>query len=484
MKKNLLPLVFTLAFGLWSLVVHAQFTLTVTNGYGGGSYSAGDTVDIWSKEFPLTDVFDKWTGDVQFLEYADEWHTTVIMPSQNVSVTGHTRTIGSFTINHESIMGRDTLKEVYSYFPPNFKGVIFCFHGTGGQATNWTTLFDYVQFLHDAVADTFAFIITESEETTKQADLNNNGKTNQWNYVPYDSTNVDFANLQALMDTFELRGITNASTNYFSVGMSNGGAFSATAATYFNWTAAVSYCAQAGNLLASITTVPIQWCMAKYDNHPNVGQAGNAEALANHNTMVNRGICSRYFSFDHSPVYAQRFMRSPTITQTKSNNLMLELQNNNLLDANKYLLYATDSIAARILASPASYPQYLTLAATDKIFMATQVDVMYSAHQFFCDYDKRTLEFFNYQCAVPTGILDSGSEILDFTIQPNPVSDALNVSVSENFIGEEVCVFDLSGRRIMSAEIRNQKSDLNTSALTPGLYFISVKNEVRKFVKD
>ena len=475
---------FVLPLLLVATISFAQFTLTVTNGYGGGTYSAGDTVDIWSKEYPLTDVFDKWTGDVQFLEYADEWHTTVIMPSQNVSVTGHTRTIGSFTINHESIMGRDTLKEVYSYFPPNFKGVIFCFHGTGGQASNWTTLFDYVQFLHDAVADTFAFIITESEETTKGVDLNNNGKTNQWNYAPYDSTNVDFANIQALIDTFRLRGITNASTNYFSVGMSNGGGFSATAATYFNWTAAVSYCAPAGNLLASLTTVPIQWCMAKYDNHPNVGPAGNAEALSNHNTLVSRGICSRYFLFDHSPVYPQRFMRSPTITQTKSNNLILELQNNNLLDANKYLLYATDSIAARILASPASYPQYLTLAATDKVFMATQVDVMYSAHQFFCDYDKRTLEFFNYQCNIPTGIQDLGHETLDMRIQPNPVNDVLQVSVSEKLIGEEATVFDLSGRKVFSAAVSALNFELRTLNLSKGLYFLHIKNEVRKFIKD
>ncbi len=475
---------FTLLLLLLCSASFSQFTLTVTNGYGGGTYSAGDTVHIWSKEYPLTDVFDKWTGDVQFLEHDDEWHTTVIMPAQHVAVTGHTRTIGSFTISHESIMGRDTLKEVYSYFPPNFKGVIFCFHGTGGQATNWTTLFDYVQFLHDAVADTFAFIITESEETTKQADLNNNGKLNQWNYLPYDSTNVDFANLQALIDTFELRGITNSSTRYFSVGMSNGGAFSATAATYFNWAAAVSYCAQAGNLLASITTVPIQWCMAKYDNHPNVGQAGNAEALANHNTMVNRGICSRYFLLDHSPVYPQRFMRSSTITQTKSNNLVLELQNNHLLNTNKYLLYAADTIGARIMASPALYPQFLTLAATDKIFMATQVDVMYSAHQFYCDYDKRALEFFNYQCAVPTGISDFEWRMADFQIQPNPVNDVLMVSVSENLIGEEAAVFDLSGRKVLSAAVSALRFELRTLNLSNGLYFLCIKNEIRKFVKD
>lgn len=481
MKKHFL--IFFLSIGSYLLSV-AQFTLTVNNGYGGGTYSAGDTINIYSKEFPLTDVFDKWTGDVQFLEYADEWHTTVIMPAQNISVTGHTRTIGTFTINHESIKGRDTLKEVYSYFPPNFKGVIFCFHGTGGQATNWTTLFDYVQFLHDAVADTFAFIFTESEETTKQADLNNNGKTNQWNYVPYDSTNVDFANIQAIIDTFKLRGITNASTNYYSVGMSNGGAFSAMCATYFNWTAAVSYCAQAGNLLASISTVPIQWCMAEYDNHPNVGQAGNAEALANHQTMVNRGICSRYFLFDHSPVYPQRFMRSPTITQTKSANLRNELQNNNLLDANGYLLYATDTIGAQILASPASYPQYITLPASDKLFMATQVDVMYSAHQFFCDYDKRTLEFFNYQCAIPTAIPAISQESLAVSLNPNPVSDVLNVSVSENLIGEEIGVYDLSGRSVISTAVSSLNFELRTLSFAPGIYFLKIGSITKKFVKD
>lgn len=481
MKKNLRLVALSYVLCHVSLVCSAQFTLTVTNGYGSGTYNAGDTINIYSKEFPLTDVFDKWTGDVSFLEYADEWHTTVIMPSQNVAVTAHTRTIGAFAINHESIMGRDTLKEVYSYFPPNFKGVIFCFHGTGGNATNWTTLFDYVQFLHDAVADTFAFIITEAEEITKQTDFNFNGKL-QWNYTPFDSTNVDFANIKILIDTFTNRGILNASTNYFSVGMSNGGAFSANAATYFNWAAAVSYCAQAGNLLASITTVPIQWCMAKYDNHPNVGQAGNAEALANHNTMVNRGICSRYFSFDHSPVYPQRFMRSATISQTKSNNLYLELKNNNLLDANDYLLYATDTIAARILATPFSYPQYLTLSATDKVFMATQVDVMYSAHQFFCDYNKRTLEFFNYQCGVPTSISDFRFAISDLKVYPNPVSDILNLEVSDDLIGKEVSVFDISGRNLFGSNILNSQFNIPVSAWNAGVYFLHAGGAVRKVI--
>lgn len=163
---------------------------------------------------------------------------------------------------------------------------------------------------------------------------------------------------------------------------------------------------------------------------------------------------------------------------------MLELQNNNLLSADKYLLYATDTIGARILATPASYPQYLTLAATDKLFMATQVDVMYSAHQFFCDYDKRTLEFFNYQCSVPTAIQDIGQEVLDIRLDPNPTSDNLNISVPQELVGEELSVYDLSGRKIMMSEVRSPKTEVNTSLFAAGIYFVKIRTQTQKFIKQ
>ncbi len=471
---------------LISVTCFSQYTLTVTNGYGGGVYNAGDTIHLWSAAIPASNVFDKWTDDVSHLESNDEWHTTLIMPSQNVSVTANFRNIGSYTINHESIMGRDTLKEVYSYFPPDFKGVIFCFHGTGGNATNWTTLFDYKQFLNDAVADTFGFIITEAEEITTQTDYSLNGKL-QWNYLPYDSTNIDFANIKILIDTFAQRGILNSPTKFYAVGMSNGGAFASTIATFYNWRAAVSYCAQASQLLANTTAVPVQWCMQKYDNHPNVGQAGNAEALNNHNTMVSRGICSNYFSNDHSPVYPERFMRSGTITQTKANNLFTELQNNNLLDGNNYLLYASDSIAARIAATPASFLQFLSLPAADKIFMSTQVDAMYSAHQFYSDYNKKTLKFFDSLCdtaSMPTGINEMRVSNSGIRIFPNPANGDANLIVNESLQGKGIFVFDATGRKIFEAKIQALTFTLRTGDWEPGVYFIKTKGAVCKFLKQ
>jgi hypothetical protein len=481
--KIFLPLFVAITFN----VTAQSFQLTVNNGYGSGTYNAGDTVHIWSAAIPANNVFDKWTGDVSFLESKDEWHTTVIMPSQNVSVTANFKNTGGYTIQHESLMGRDTLKEVYSYFPPVYRGVIFCFHGTGGSATNWTTLFEYKQFLNDAVADSFAFIITESEETTKQADLNANGKTNQWNYLPYDSTNVDFANIKILIDTFTQRGKINAATPLYSVGMSNGGAFSSTIATFYKWDAAVSYCASATQLLASVTTVPIQWCMAVHDEHPQVGPQGNAEALSNHNTLLSRGICSNYFAHDRSPVYPERFMRIGSITSTKSANLFAELQSHNLLDANNYLLYPSDTIAQRILAAPLTFPTFLSLTATEKIFVANEVDVMYAGHQFYSDYNKKTLKFFRSPCdtaEVPTTVPEVVEKRNELHVYPNPVKNSLNIETANISAAEEVLVFDILGNKVLSERISEKQFSLSTTALHPGVYFIKVGNQVKRVIKE
>lgn len=489
MKRHLLQLAFLnlLIVGFCMVSVAQTYSLTVNNGYGSGNYSAGDTVDIWCNAIPSAQVFDHWAGDVSSLESQDEWHTKLLMPAQNISVSANFRTIGTINIQHESIMGRDTLKEVYSYFPPHFKGVIFCFHGSGGAAANWITLLDYRQFLHDAVADTFAFIITEAEEITKQTDFDSDGKL-RWATLPYDSaTNVDLANIKILMDTFRLRGITNGATKYYAVGMSNGGNFSPEVATLFGWSAAVSYCAQSSQLLMNMTQVPIQWCMAKYDNHPNVGPQGNADALADHNTLASRGICTNYFLQDHSPVYPERFMRDGNINSTLAGHLFTELQNNHLMDSDYYMLYASDTVFARILATPFSYPYFISLPAAEKIFMSTQVDAMYAAHQFFSDYNKRTLHFFDAPCDtswLPNDVREINESTADFSVYPNPTANVLQVQLNENLSGENILLLDITGRILARVPITAKEQQLSVAALPAGIYLLKVKNTTRKVVKN
>lgn len=489
MKRDFLFYLLLFAFlaGVSQIAVGQTYSLTVNNGYGSGNYNADDTVDIWCPAIPTNQIFDRWSGDISTLESNDEWHTKLLMPAQNISVSANFRAIGFIHIQHESIMGRDTLKEVYSYFPPQFKGVIFCFHGTGGAASNWVTLLDYQQFLHDAVADTFGFIITEAEEITKQTDFDSDGKL-RWAPLPYDSvTNVDFANIKILMDTFRLRGITNAGTKYYGVGMSNGGNFAPVAATLFGWSAAVSYCAQSSQLLMNMTHVPIQWCMAKYDNHPNVGPQGNADALADHNTLAGRGICTNYFLQDRSPAYPERFMRDGNISSTLAGNLFTELQNNHLMDVRHYMLYASDTIFARILAAPFSFSYFLSLPAAEKVFMSTQIDAMYAAHQFFSDYNKKTLHFFDSPCdtlQLPNAVPAIGEQYADFSIFPNPIEEELRVQLSPPLWGEDILLMDINGKVLTRVPITSSEQVLSVASLPAGIYLLKVKNTTRKVVKN
>lgn len=198
------------------IVTTDSFTVSVANGYGAGKYKAGDTVHIFSVAYNDNQQFDTWSGDISLLNASNEWHTWFIMPNRNVSFTGSIRAITPVTLQFEQIRGRDRLKPVYYYFPAGHKGFVFLLHGTGGSAANSVSNFEMHQLVKDLVTDNFGVIITEAEESTTGIDANGDGKI-RWNSIPYDSiTNVDFANIRILTDTFYNRGITSRSKLRYS----------------------------------------------------------------------------------------------------------------------------------------------------------------------------------------------------------------------------------------------------------------------------
>ncbi|MFW5656522.1 MAG: carbohydrate-binding protein [Bacteroidota bacterium] len=62
------------------------YTLSVTNGSGDGDYAEGTAVNITANAAPGSQVFAGWTGDISYLENANNSSTTVTMPSSNVNV--------------------------------------------------------------------------------------------------------------------------------------------------------------------------------------------------------------------------------------------------------------------------------------------------------------------------------------------------------------------------------------------------------------
>lgn len=63
-------------------------------------------------------------------------------------------------------------------------------------------------------------------------------------------------------------------------------------------------------------------------------------------------------------------------------------------------------------------------------------------------------------------------------IYPNPVKDFLIVDLSgEKFKNPSYQLFDGTGRMISKDELKNMKTEINTSALSAGLYMLTVSSE-------
>jgi len=128
---------FLLIFGCLPVYLFSQqFQLKVINGYGGGSFFAGDTIDIWAREEKLTETFKTWSGDTIYLGDPGEWHTRLLMPAKNITVTANFINLpAGAKLTFERMKGRDTLKPVQYYFPAKgnkMKALVWIFHGSGG----------------------------------------------------------------------------------------------------------------------------------------------------------------------------------------------------------------------------------------------------------------------------------------------------------------------------------------------------------------
>jgi hypothetical protein len=465
--------------------LHAQtYNLTVNGGYGSGNYQVGDTVHVWSEAFDNTKTFSHWTGDTQYLEMPNEWHTTLIMPNQNIAVTSVISNMPTYTINYEQIMGVNNLKNVYSYFPSNLKGVIYLFHGTGGNASNWINTVEYRSFVNSAIADSFGIIATEAEEITLNTDLNGDGKL-RWLTFPIDTTNgIDYLNIKTITDTFISRGDITNSTPKNSVGMSNGGSFSAAISYAYNYQAGISYCASSAQAIFSIRNNPFAFRMAKYDDNAEVGPQGNYEAWQSDSILKARSVCHDYEICDRQPIYPERFARIPGISITTSQAIFNDLSNNGLLDINNYALHS-DTIKNNILANPPLYPNIIALPVSSQIEALNQIAASNAEHKFYSDYNSETLDFINNLCSTTVGIKDIYSEKKNLNIFPNPTIDYIKMDLLEEVYS--IFIINNIGQRVFYLDNLSGLTTIDVSMLGSGIYIIQATNEksilTSKFVK-
>ena len=373
-----------------------SFLVTVNNGYGSGKYKVGDTVHIFTSHYATNQLFDKWSGDTSLLDGAEEWHTWFVMPGKNITVTGSIKNISSFTLQYETIRGRDRLKPVYYYLPPGHKGVVYLLHGTNGAAATLVSDYEFQQLIKTLVSDNFGIIVTEAEEA--RVDANADGKL-RWALLPMDTAlNVDYANIRAISDTFYNRGLMARSRPRYSVGMSDGGYFSVALSYMYHFKAGVNYCAQGSPGIIQLTTIPTQFCMARNDNNPSIGPVGNADALTYSKNLNARGICSKYFINERSPIYPERFARSEEISTDLSISIFNELQSKGYIDSKRYYIGYSDAFINALQSNPSAFPVINSLSLLQKLFVLEQINLSVSDHHMYSDYDRAMLHFLNNQC--------------------------------------------------------------------------------------
>jgi len=109
-------------------------TVTVTGGYGSGSYRPGTTVHVWSAVSTTSGVAGRWSGDATLLVEPGEWHTSFVMPDRDVTLLANSTT-QTLTLSVATFTGVTSVpKTVRYHFPPVMRGVVLISHGTGGTS--------------------------------------------------------------------------------------------------------------------------------------------------------------------------------------------------------------------------------------------------------------------------------------------------------------------------------------------------------------
>ena len=386
---------------LWSLAIsQAQtFTLSVQNGYGSGQYAAGDTVHIWAQEDPSGDVFYTWNGDYNLLDYRQNWHTTLVMPARNVTVSAQFESLpAGITANSEMIPVPGHQVQVTYALPPNMKGAVWLFNGKNGRGSAWFDNKEKLDYVRALLLRQYGVIAMDSEEVSLQNDLDNSGEF-AFYLTPDTLNNKDLVNVRAVRDHLEDRGLLPTGTVYAASGFSSGAAFSEVLAAALGWRASLSHNTPGIDYIVQNAFTPHYQNNAVNDNGPNVGEEGNVSAYADYLTYQNRGVCSKWILQEEQPIYPERFARVEGISVERSRLLFTAMKAAGLLTSDNYQKNTPSDIEAQYEANPAAFASvFQGLSAAQISQMFDQLGAAYAVHAFRSDYNGTAIQFLDKLC--------------------------------------------------------------------------------------
>ena len=388
-------------------------TLTVDQGSASRNPTAGAVAHVWADPNTATQVFDGWTGDVQYLLDQAAWHTTLIMPTAAVNLRATYRTVPAWTARVGTFNGIGVTYPI----PSDPIGLIFMFHGTGGTGALEFTSNQFLAFIREAVADGFAVAAFDSQDRTTK--LLGTVATGIWNTTITGNGNPDIIRLNGIIQAMRSQGLISAQLPLFAFGQSNGGLFSHFSAPVMSWAAVAISCIPGSvNNGAPLYSGPVIWQLAANDDNLLVGAKGNADALANYESHADRRHPVRLIAWQPQPLYPARFARAgvvPPITLADSQVIFNVFRDNGWLDENDMLRQNPKDLNWRA-ALPARFSAVLES-------IAVQLDVTYTAHAYSSESSHLILDLFLRAIGRRAPLLPvSGASFLGPNIAPGAIA--------------------------------------------------------------
>lgn len=258
------------------------------------------------------------------------------------------------------------------------------------------------------------------------------------------------------------------------MGFSAGGAFTEFVANVLHWKAAVNHNTSGSPVLSENGIIPYFHCISENDNHPDVGAAGNQEAVANYQNYLDRDACVVFETFLKMPLYPERFDRSSLITESLSKAIFNEIRMNNGLDENNYLKGLYDDFEQVVLNNIPDFPVIASLTIPQRNHVKDQIQTTNAEHHFKADFNGRTVEFIQSVCYT-TKTEDFSDQVNEpVLITPNPAMDFITFAVDG-----PIRIYSVSGQLMNVCTDSGQ----DISTYQPGLYIVKSNKGCARFVK-
>ena len=439
-------------------------SLKVVNGHGSGTYVVGDTIHIWASTPESSKTFSTWAGDVSVLEEKTNWHTTLIMPDESITIEARYMVLpANLTFQQEIIQGPISKKEVYTYFPSKdkIKGIVWLFQGSGGFGKFWVSRTEDKSLLELLAANDFGIITMDAEESTQGSDLNKDG-SNSFQYDPDTINNPDLVNVKFIKNHFLNQDKFFPNTPQIAFGFSSGGGFAEVLAAVYGWSCSLSHNTGGVDFTANNSLVPHYQNNSFNDDGPNVGVIGNNKAITNYQKYLERNVKSVMIIQQPQPLHSERFTRIPGVDAEQASAIFNFIKQKGLLNDHSYVVSNPELIQKEYESNPTNFPQLSSLPEKliNEIFV--QLKVVYTLHIFRSDYNGSALKFINESIDHTTAVVDSKRN-QQLLIYPNPATT--NVFLPEEMNYE---IYDLNGNLVTKGRGR----DVNVESLNEGLFLL------------